>query len=138
MSTPFDELDARLSAGVDGAFGSTALIRPRTSSQYAARAADPERAAFQVVGVFSAGPAESDISGQSRGAQFAGLTRLSQQAASLWLSAAAVAALPYRPARGDAVEFPGRPGSPVYAIVAVRPSDMGDMELILTIEDPAE
>ena len=138
MSTPFDELDATMSAAIRDAFGTTALILPRLSTQYAARADDPARAAVEVVGIFSAGPAETEIRGQARSTDFAGLTRLNQQAASFWISAATVAEIPYRVARGDAVRFPERPGEPTYAVVAPRPSDMGDIELLLAIEDPAE
>ena len=138
MSSPFDDLDAALSAAVDGVFATKAIILPRLSSQYAERTDDPERASVEVTGVFSAGPAASEIPGQARSSDFDGVTRLNQQAASFWVSAAVAAEIPYRVARGDAVKFPERPGEPTYAVVAPRPSDMGDIEFVLAIEDPTE
>lgn len=138
MPSPFDDLAADLSAAVNEAFGETvaAMLRPRVLSQYSGRTADPSRAARQIFGIFSAGAAEEKMAGASRG-EFAGSTRMATRACEFWLSAAAVAGIPYRIATGDLIEFPGRAGEPAYSVASIHASDLGDINLILTVEDQA-
>ena len=135
MSTLFDDLDAQVSGTIDAAFGEVAVLRPRVSSQYAERAEDLSREVTTVTGVFSAGPAEAPLRGVSAGAAFSGGTRVVSQSAEFWLPAEQVRALAARPVKGDALTLTGRAGAPVYALSQVHPSDMGDLTLILVLED---
>jgi hypothetical protein len=57
------------------------------------------------------------------------------QSAEFWLAAVTVQSLVDRPRRGDALTLTGREGAPVYALSQVHPSDMGDLTLILVLED---
>ncbi len=136
MPSPFDALDAAMSAVVMDNFGETvaAILRPRTESQYVERAVDGARPETTVRGIFSAGPSEGDIRGNST-AEFKGTTRMAQIAAEFWLPASEVAALAYTVAQGDLLRFPGRPSSPEYVVVRIQWSDMGDMNLILAAEN---
>ena len=133
--TLFDDLDAQVSGTIDAAFGEVAVLRPRVSAQYAARAEDASRQVTTVTGVFSAGPAEAPLKGVSAGAAFSGGTRVVSQSAAFWLSTKTVQSLVYRPRKGDALTLTGRAGAPVYALSQVHPSDMGDLTLILVLED---
>ena len=133
--TLFDDLDAQVSGTIDAAFGEIAVLRPRVSSQYTERAEDPSRQVATVTGVFSAGPAEAPLKGGSAGTAFSGSTRIVSQSAEFWLSAETVQSLVDRPQKGDALTLTGREGPPVYALSQVHPSDMGDLTLILVLED---
>ena len=133
--TLFDDLDAQVSGTIDAAFGEVAVLRPRASLPYAERAEDPSRQVATVTGVFSAGPAEAPLKGGSAGAAFSGGTRIVSQSAAFWLSAETVQSLVDRPQKGDALTLTGREGPPVYALSQVHPSDMGDLTLILVLED---
>ena len=135
MSTLFNDLDAQISGAIDAAFGEVAVLRPRVSAQYAERAEDPSREIATVTGVFSAGPAEAPLKGGSAGAAFSGGTRVVSQSAAFWLSAETVQSLVDRPQKGDALTLTGREGPPIYALSEVHPSDMGDLSLILVLED---
>ena len=135
MSTLFDDLDAQVSGTIDAAFGEIAVLRPRVSAQYAERAEDPSRQVTTVTGVFSAGPAWGPLKGRSAGGEFSGGTRVVSQSAEFWLAAETVQSLVTRPQKGDALTLTGREGAPVYALSQVHPSDMGDLTLILVLED---
>jgi hypothetical protein len=54
------------------------------------------------------------------------------------LTAAQVAELGFRPAKGDQIRLPERCGSPSYSIAAIHPTSMGDLNLLLVREDVAE
>ena len=133
--TLFDDLDAQVSGTIDAAFGEVAILRPRVSSQYVARAEDPSRQVATVKGVFSAGPADAPLKGSTAGAAFSGGTRVVSQSAEFWLSTKTVQSLVTRPQKGDALTLTGRVGAPVYSVSQVHPSDMGDLTLILVLED---
>ncbi|GGC19535.1 hypothetical protein GCM10011363_40310 [Marivita lacus] len=133
--TLFNDLDAQVSGAIDAAFGEVAVLRPRASMPYAERAEDPSRQVATVTGVFSAGPAEAPLKGGSAGGAFSGGTRIVSQSAEFWLSAETVQSLVERPQKGDALTLTGRAGAPVYALSQVHPSDMGDLTLILVLED---
>jgi hypothetical protein len=135
MSTLFDDLDAQVSGAIEAAFGEVAILRPRVSSQYAARAEDPSREGATVTGVFSAGPAEAPLKGSTAGAAFSGGTRVVSQSVEFWLAAQTVQSLVTRPQKGDALTLTGRVGAPVYSVSQVHPSDMGDLTLILVLEE---
>lgn len=131
----FNDLDAYASAAVKGVFAEPALLRPRVSTQYAERSADPGRAESTTYGIFSAGPAQEDLRGQARGGQMSGTTKLSTTAAEFWIAKAQVDALTALPITGDAVVLTARSGQPSYAISRVATSDLGDLTLILVRED---
>ena len=133
--TLFDDLDAQVSGTIDAAFGEAAVLRPRVSSQYDERTEDPSRQVITVMGVFSAGPAEAPLKGSIAGSGFSGGTRVVSQSAEFWLAAQTVQSLLTRPRKGDALTRTGRAGAPVYALSQVHPSDMGDLTLILVLED---
>lgn len=131
----FNDLDARTSAAVKAVFAEPALLRPRISTQYAERSADPDRAEISTYGIFSAGPAHEDLRGQARGGQMSGTTKLSTAAAEFWIAKPHIDQLPWLPITGDAVVLTARSGQPIYAISRVTPSDLGDLTLILVQED---
>lgn len=135
----FNDLDAHTSAAVKAVFAEPALLRPRVSTQYAERSADPDRAATVTVtvtyGIFSAGPAQEDLRGQARGGQLSGTTKLSTAAAEFWIAKPQIDQLPWLPITGDAVILTARSGQPIYAISRVATSDLGDLTLMLVRED---
>lgn len=135
MSSPFDALIAQADAAAMASFGETqdAMLRPRTRSEFA-EGADSLRPARPIRGVFSDAPAEALPKGNATGAEFKGVTRMSVQKAEFWLSPAVVAAIPYRIATGDQIEFPARPGAPVYAVSDLHETNAGDLNLILVKE----
>lgn len=133
MTTPFDALDARLSAAIGASFGEAAIITPRISAEYAGYIADPDRAAMAVQVVFSAGPINQRLGGIARG-DLTGQTKFQSQTALIWISAAILAGLPYEIRQGDAVALVGRPGQR-FRIAAPMATDLNDIEFMLTAED---
>jgi hypothetical protein len=131
----FNDLDAHTSAAVKAVFAEPALLRPRVSTQYAERSADPDRASTVTYGIFSAGPAQADLRGEARGGRLSGTTKLSTAAAEFWIAKPQIDQLPWLPITGDAVVLTARSGQPSYAISRVAPSDLGDLTLILVRED---
>jgi hypothetical protein len=138
MTSPFDALDALASNAALEGFGEDAVLIPRRGSQYAEAAADADRMAVKVRGIFSALAATSDLRGQSRGGEFKGTTRMVSEQSAFWIAAAQVAELGFRPARGDLLRLPERCGSQSYAIAAIHPTSIGDLNLLLVREDVAE
>lgn len=135
MASMFDDLDAALSGAISGAFAEAAVLRPRVSAQYVERADDPNRASATITGIYSAGPAEDQLKGSARGAEFVGTSRLSSESAEFWIAKAQVTLLGWLPAKGDALTLTARPGAPVFSISKVEPTDMGDINLIIVRED---
>ena len=131
----FDRLAALTATAITGNMGESALLLPRVTSQYTARASDPDRDAALVVGVFEAGPEREDVSGRRPPNQFRASTRMATMEAAFWLSAEQAGALPWRPRPGDALQLTARAGQPVYAIAALDPTDLGDLTLVLVVED---
>ena len=138
MASPFDAFDALASSAALEGFGEEAVLIPRRGSQYAEAAADADRMAVKVRGIFSALAATADLRGQSRGGEFTGTTRMVSEQSGFWIAAAQVAELGFRPAKGDLLKLAERCGSPSYAIAAVHPTSMGDLNLLLVREDVAE
>jgi hypothetical protein len=138
VTSAFDDFDALASQAALAAFGEEAVLSPRRTSQYVEAAADADRMAVKVRGIFSALAAPSDLRGQSRGGEFTGTTRMVSEQSAFWIAAAQVAELGFRPARGDLVRLPERPGGACFAIAAVHPTSMGDLNLLLVREDVAE
>ena len=137
MAPMFDDFDAALSEAIRGTFAEAALLQARVSTQYVERAPDPAHPAQTVRGVFAGGPASDQIKGQARGAQFVGATRLHSESAEFWIAKADALTLSAPPAKGDRLTLSSRPGSPSYSVSAVQTTDMGDLNLILTAEDPS-
>ncbi|MFN4140255.1 hypothetical protein [Aestuariivirga sp.] len=135
MTSSFDDFDALSSGAVLGAFGEEAVLNPRRNNQYVEAAADADRMAVKVRGIFSALAASSDLRGQSRGGEFTGTTRMVSEQSAFWIAAAQVAELGFRPAKGDLLKLPARCGSPSFAIAAVHPTSMGDLNLLLVREN---
>jgi hypothetical protein len=135
MTTTFEALDEDLSAALSSAFAEPALLRPRVSTQYAERSADPDRPEAVTYGIFSAGPAREDLRGQARSGQMSGTTKLSNAAVEFWIAKPQIDQLLWLPITGDAVKLTARSGQPSYAISRVATSDLGDLTLILVRED---
>jgi len=138
MASAFDALDAMASGAALEVFGEESVLTPRRSAQYVEASADADRMSVRVRGVFSACSSTADLRGQGRGGEFTGTTRLLSEQSAFWIAAAQVGELGFRPAKGDLLRFPERPGSPCFAIVAVHPTSMGDLNLLLVREDVAE
>ena len=138
MTSVFDALDALASDAAVAGFGEEAVLIPRRGNQYVEASADADRMPVKVRGIFSALAASSDLRGQSRGGEFTGTTRVVSEQTAFWIAAAQVAELGFRPAKGDLLRLPERCGSPSYAIVAIHPTSMGDLNLLLVREDVAE
>ena len=126
------------SGAVIQGFGEDAVLIPRRGSQYVEAATDADRMAVKVRGIFSALAATSDLRGQSRGGEFTGTTRIVSEQSAFWIAAAQVAELGFRPAKGDLLRLPERCGSPSFAISAIHPTSMGDLNLLLVREDVGE
>ena len=138
MTSAFDALDALASDAAMAGFGEEAVLIPRRGNQYVEAAVDADRMAVKVRGIFSALAAPSDLRGQGRGGEFTGTTRTVSEQSAFWIAAAQVANLGFRPAKGDQIRLPERCGSPSYAIAAIHPTSMGDLNLLLVREDVAE
>jgi hypothetical protein len=138
VTSAFDDFDALASQAALAAFGEEAVLSPRRASQYVESAADADRMAVKVRGVFSALAAPSDLRGQSRGGEFTGATRIVAEQSAFWIDSAQAAELGFRPAKGDLLRFPVRYGCPCFVIAAVHPTSMGDLNLLLVREDVAE
>lgn len=135
MPSPFDDLMSAADAAILSVFGETegAVLVPRQHSEYKARVADPSRASLSLRGVFSAGPSMTELRGVSKH-EFVGTTRLSGMSAEFWIAPADAASIPYQIAVGDLLRLPGR-GGQTFSIVAIQTTDVGDVNLILSVED---
>ena len=135
MTSAFDGFDEQASAAIVLAFAEDAILTRRLSSQYVERTVDPEQAAVTVRGVFSAHAANSDLRGQGRGSEVSGTTRILSEQSEFWIAREQADGLGFRPAKGDQLSLPGRPGAPGFAISAIHPTSMGDLNLLLVRED---
>lgn len=134
MPDPFAALDDLVSGAVEAAFGIEIVIRPRLpGSQYVAAAPDPARPQRKVRAIFSSGPAIDTVGGQGMAGASGGTTKIGGQTLVLWLSPGAVRSIPYALRKGDGVIFVDEPGL-TYGIVSPRPTNTGDLELIITRE----
>jgi hypothetical protein len=134
MASPFDALDAALSASCMSAFGEAATLRPRKASQYTERAADPARPSATISGVYSAGPGDVPIKGASKGGEFQGPTRFATMRAEFWISSEDIACIPYKIAVGDLITLTDR-GGLSYEVVSAQVTDLGDVNLIIALDD---
>ncbi len=136
MPTPFDALDAALSASCDAAFGEPAVLRPRKASQYAERAVDPTRPVREITGIFSAGPGETRLKGKAMGTDFGGASRVATTRAEFWIAATDAASIGYEIRTGDVIVLTDRDAS-VYEVVFPQRTDLGDLNLILAFDGEA-
>ncbi len=134
MPDPFAALDDLVSGAVEQAFGVGITLKPRLpGSQYVAAAPDPARPENRVQAIFSSGPAIDTIGGQGASGATGGTTKIGGQTLVLWLSPGAVRSIPYALRKGDGVVFVDEPGL-TYEITGLRPTNTGDLELIITRE----
>lgn len=134
MPGPFDALDAMVSAAVEEAFGSGAIIQPRAGlNQYGGPVADPARPPGIVTGVFSSASATAGVEGSASGEGRKGGTKIGGLTPVFWLSPAAVASLGYAVRAGDGLVLTGPPAR-TFRISRADPTDTGDLELVLTEE----
>lgn len=110
-------------------------IVPRAGGRYAARQVDPARNVIEIRAVFTGAGEQHAHTGRREPSHFKGVARGMGMEAELWLSAEQVAALDWRPQSGDLVVLTGRVPVETYAISACEPNDLGDLTLVLTVED---
>jgi hypothetical protein len=132
MASPFDALDAELSAAVLTAYGETALITPRRGTTYAAPGVDTDRPPVSALVVFSESPGLEWLSGARRGSELTGGSRLGVSEAEIWMSKAQADELGFKLAKGDKISFPSR--GTAYSVVAVMTTDMGDVRAMIVRE----
>lgn len=116
-------------AAIEKYFGEPVRIEPRVAVRYGDPAADPDREARTVRGVFTKAPEVVPL-----GEGFRGGTRLSTEESRLWLSAAAITSLGWQPRAHDLAVFPQRSDARYEITVAGAPTDLGDMALTLSEE----
>ena len=132
MTSPFDDLDAELSASVLTAYGETANIIPRRSGTYSAPGSDEDRQPVAALVVLSDSPGLEWLSGSRRGSELTGGSRVPISEAEVWMSKAQAAELGFALAKGDRISFPSR--GIAYSVVQVRTTQMGDVSALVVRE----
>lgn len=114
MTNLFDRFAPRCDAAVERLRGEVLRIEPMTGGRLSDAIADPDRTVLDgVTGVVSVEPGTSALfEGRRSGTAKLGNTRFAGADLTLWLSPAAVAALPWVLVRGDIVVRSSRPGMP--------------------------
>ncbi len=125
----FDDFEADLSADIEAAFGDVAVLTPLVSTEFVAASPDPARSPRQISGVFSSGPTTDSAFPKARQGAGAGQSRFGQSA-SFWVSAAALASLPYSIRQGDRLTVSGHS----FIVLDLMPSDRGDIEITLNVD----
>lgn len=137
MASPFDHLDAQVSAAVNAAFGEAVTIRPMTENGRTAPTVDGTREVKIITVQFALAPDTDYLSGARRGSEMMGSSRLNTNAAEAWISAEEASTLGYDLTTGDRIVLHTREGLPVYQISAApQIYDTGDVNLILVREEP--
>ncbi|MFN3890165.1 MAG: hypothetical protein ACK4MV_07185 [Beijerinckiaceae bacterium] len=134
MASPFDAAMRAADAVVMATFGEPVLVTPRVAVPKRGPVFDPNRAAGTVAGVFTLTSGETPIEGSRRGSELMGFGAVAVAEGQLWLSAASLAALGFRPRKDDAVSFPDRDPTRTYVIIRVDPTDIGDLVLHINLE----
>ena len=125
----FDALEAALSGAVSDTFADRARLLPRLPGKYAHSTADTARDETNVCGVYSAAVETHRAMAEKVGPAML----IAALRAEFWIEAANVPNDP--PQKDDALSFPDLAGSPVYRIIQIDPTDRGDLNCILVIED---
>ncbi len=132
MASPFDDLDAEMSAIILSAYGETANIMPRRAGTYSAPGTDVDRQPVAALVVLSDNPGLDWLSGARRGSELTGGTRVSVSEAEVWMSKLQAEELGFKLEKGDRITFPSR--GTAYNVVAVMVTDMGDVRAMLVRE----
>lgn len=137
MPSPFDALDDALQGAVLASFGETTAVNlhPRTKSQYSEPILDGSRPEKLIRGIFTAAAADQMLKGNAFG-DFAGTTHFASMPSEFWVPYSEVVALGYRIVAGDLISLTTRTGESKFCIVRIQPTDRGDLNLILAVEDP--
>lgn len=135
MASPFDAAMKAADAVVEATFGGAVEIRPMLVSQYKGTIPDPGRAPVTVRGVFTLTPALDRLQGARVGAEMQSFVQISTGDAEIWFRTEEVAKIPYDLKTGDHIALTERAGVPIYSIVRPLPSDLGDLKLVLAVED---
>jgi hypothetical protein len=132
MASPFDALMANVDAACDAIFGEAVTIAPQATGNYSVRS-DPERPPAIVTAIVSISPQAGDVRGQmtSEGVNQGRTTNVAPS--TIWISAAAAAALGYDLKAGDLIELSSRAGTPVYRMERPAVTDLGDLEAVVTL-----
>lgn len=126
----FDQFRDLVDDVVNDLLGETALVSPRVVSQYGGATADPDRDAFEVVGIYAVAPENASFRGQRQGEGVNSFTNIAIQHPEFWISAAAYAAAAGEIRQGDLITLAAGP----FNVSEVRPQDTGDVLLLLTRE----
>lgn len=128
-----DRLDALAGGACDRAFGEGVVITPRRAGgRNSAPSNDAGRPARTTRGTFAVVPDDPALfEARQAGTNALGMTKLSLPGAYLDMTAAAVAALGWRLAKGDLVTLYERPGAPTYAVSFIAELDTGAVTLHL-------
>lgn len=134
---PFAALDDAASAAVQAAFGIAARIIPyRAATSYSEGGPDPERPPVDLVCIMSSAPVAPRIGGDNLGGITTGSGKLAGQDLVLWITPADVRSIRWEIRKNDRVVLPNvderYPAQ--FKIAAVRPTDMGDLELVLSVD----
>ena len=126
----FDQFRDLVDDVVNDLLGETAQVTPRVVSQYGGAAADPDRDAFEVVGIYAVAPENAAFRGQRQGAGVNSFANIAVHHPEFWIAAADYAAVGGDIRQGDLVVLDaGR-----FNVSEVRPQDTGDALLLLTRE----
>lgn len=134
MGSRFDQYSELASTATTGVMGQTAVITPRVGGLYATPGADPDRAAFEIDGIFSLAPKNSRIAGQKVGGELSGATRIKVAPAEFWISKSEYERVAQTILEGDLLVLKDDPTGPRYAVNEAEPTDTGDWNVILTRE----
>jgi hypothetical protein len=137
MPSRFEIDMARADGIITEYFGEPVKFMPRAAIPRRGQAADVVRETVVVTGVFTLVGDAVPLEGSRRGADGRGTTEFAVGDAKLWLSKENVAALGYRPKKGDAVLFTGRSVDDRWAVERADPSDVGDVTLHIVRERDA-
>ena len=134
MASPFDALDAEMSAAMLTAYGEAASITPRRGGQYAAPGLDPQRSSnpVPVMGVYTGTP-EVAVFGAADG-QIVINGRTVTADAIFWMPKAQVDEVGFTIKRDDQVIMEVQPGKPSFSVIAVLLTELGDAQLYLVKE----
>lgn len=134
LSNPFDRLDRIVSDAVNRGFSVVARIQKMAPARsgLANPTPDPDIAPWDIRGIHSSGPSKTALQGKARGSDFGGATEVQGQVSTLWIKAIDIHDAPFAIAVGDRVSFPFAATPNAYRVARVQPTDLGDLELVLT------